>query len=259
MGEHDTWFTLLPFWPELEHELAHGLARDWRFLMFQDTHFTLVHVAGAVLAGAFIVVATLRYRASLRDTTGGVVPPARFGLASMVDGIVGAVFKLASDVMGEQEAKRFLPFVGTLALFVFFCNVQGLIPGLVPPTDTLKTNLVLALIVFGLYNVLGVWRNGFSYLGHFLGPKIGGFPWLFPLMLPIELVSHAARPVSLSLRLMGNIMADHKAVVAVSTLVPLLIPVPFLMLGMVVVIVQTMVFTLLTIVYIGLAIEHTEH
>ena len=147
---------------------------------------------------------------------------------------------------------------GTLALFIFVCNIQGLIPGLIPPTDTLKTNLVFALLVFVVYNVAGVLTNGLSYLAHFLGPKIGGFPWLFPLFLPIEIVSHLARPVSLSLRLTGNIVADHKVVAVVAMMVPLLVPLPFLLLGTVVAIVQTLVFTLLTIIYIGLAVEHAE-
>src|SRR5690606_26257009 len=205
-----------------------------------------------------LIIAALRYRASLKDASGGVIPPRNFGLAAMVDGFVGAVYKLSSDVMGEDDARRFLPLTGTLALFIFVCNIQGLVPGLVPPTDTLKTNLFLALLVFLVYNVAGLLRNGLGYFGHFLGPKIGGFPWLFPLFLPIEIVSHLARPVSLSLRLTGNIVADHKVVAVVALMVPLLVPLPFLLLGTVVAIVQTLVFTLLTIIFIGLAVEHAE-
>jgi len=258
MGDHDTWYTLLPAWHELEHMFEEGLRRDWRALMFQDTGFTLVHVASALIAVVLILIAALSYRASLRDPTHGVVPPRRFTLAAMMDGFVGAVFKLASDVMGPKDAARFLPLVGTLALFIFCCNIQGLIPGFLPATDTLKTNLVLALLVFVIYNVAGIWRNGLHYLAHFLGPKIGGFPWLFFLFLPIEIASHLARPLSLSLRLMGNILADHKVVLAISSLIALLAPVPFLLLGVMVAIVQTLIFTLLSIIYIGLAIEHAE-
>ena len=220
--------------------------------------FTLVHVAGALLAFIFILILAMRYRASLKDSTKGVVPPRKFGLAAMTDSFVGAVYNLSVDVMGEKNARKYLPLTGTLALFIFVCNIQGLIPGLIPPTDTLKTNLVFALIVFVVYNVAGVVNNGFSYLAHFLGPKIGGFPWLFPLFLPIEIVSHLARPVSLSLRLTGNVVADHKVVAVVAMMVPLLVPLPFLLLGTVVAIVQTLVFTLLAIIYIGLAVEHAE-
>jgi F-type H+-transporting ATPase subunit a len=258
MGDHDTWYTLLPAWSELEHMFEEGLRRDWRALMFQDTAFTLVHVASAIIAIILILIATMRYRASLRDKTGGVVPPRKFGLAAMMDGFVGAVFKLASDAMGPKDAARFLPLFGTLALFIFCCNIQGLIPGLLPATDTLKTNLVLALLVFVVYHVAGVWRNGVHYFAHFLGPKIGGFPWLFPLFLLIEISSHLARILSLSLRLMGNILADHKVVLAISALIAVLAPVPFLLLGVMVAIVQTLIFTLLSIIYVALAIEHAE-
>jgi F-type H+-transporting ATPase subunit a len=262
MGDHDSWYTLLmpDFWAQLEHGAAEHLAREQKFMMFQGTHFTLTHVAGALLAFIFVIIIALRYRASLRDpsTNKGVIPPKKFGLAAMTDGFVGAVYNLSVDVMGEHNARKYLPLTGTLALFIFVCNIQGLIPGLIPPTDTLKTNLVFALIVFLVYNVAGVLNNGLGYLAHFLGPKIGGFPWLFPLFLPIEIVSHLARPVSLSLRLTGNIVADHKVVAVVAMMVPLLVPLPFLLLGTVVAIVQTLVFTLLAIIYIGLAVEHAE-
>ena len=260
MGDHDSWYTLLmpDFWAQLEHGAAEHLMREQRFMMFQGTHFTLTHVAGAVLAFLFILWLAMRYRASLNDGSKGVVPPRKFGLAAMTDGFIGAIYNLSVDVMGEKNARKYLPLTGTLALFIFVCNIQGLIPGLIPPTDTLKTNLVFALLVFVVYNVAGVLTNGLSYLAHFLGPKIGGFPWLFPLFLPIEIVSHLARPVSLSLRLTGNIVADHKVVAVVAMMVPLLVPLPFLLLGTVVAIVQTLVFTLLTIIYIGLAVEHAE-
>ncbi|MFY0539467.1 F0F1 ATP synthase subunit A [Nannocystis pusilla] len=260
MDEHDSWYTLLmpEFWARLESSAAEHLARDEAFLIFGATHFTLVHVAGAALAFLFIIIAALCYRASLQDSSRGVVPPRRFGLAAMVDGFVGAVYRLSADVMGEDDARRFLPLTGTLALFVFVCNIQGLIPGLLAPTYTLKTNLVFALIVFLVYNVVGVVRNGFGYFAHFLGPKIGGFPWLFPLLLPVELVHHLSRPVSLSLRLTGNMVADHKVVGVAALMAPLLVPLPFLLLGTVVAIVQTLVFTLLTIIFISLAAEHGE-
>lgn len=260
MGDHDSWYTLLmpEFWAQLEHGAAEHLAREQRFMMFQGTHFTLTHVAGALLSFLFILFLASRYRASLNDSTRGVVPPRKFGLAAMTDGFIGAIYNLSVDVMGEKNARKYLPLTGTLALFIFVCNIQGLVPGLVPPTDTLKTNLVFALLVFLVYNIAGVINNGLGYLAHFLGPKIGGFPWLFPLFLPIEIVSHLARPVSLSLRLTGNIVADHKVVAVVAMMVPLLVPLPFLLLGTVVAIVQTLVFTLLTIIYIGLAVEHAE-
>jgi F-type H+-transporting ATPase subunit a len=262
MGDHDTWYTLLPFWKDLEAAFEEGLARDWAWVMFKPppdgTHYTLTHVAGALIAVLLILVATMIYRASLHDAHKGVVPARRLTLGAMVDGIVGAVYKLSVDVLGEEDAKKYLPLTGTLGLFIFCCNIQGLVPGFLPPTDTLNTNLALALIVFVIYIGSGILRNPGHFLGEFLGPKIGGFWWLAPLFLPIELASHLSRPISLSLRLLGNIMADHKVVVAIGGLVALLAPVPFLLLGVIVAMVQTLIFTLLAIIYIGLAIAHAE-
>ena len=259
MGEHDTWYTLLPIWHELEAKFEAGLRRDWQALAFQDTHFTLIHVMGALIAITLILVATMRYRASLQsdETRKGLLPPPRFTLAAMIDGFVGAVYKLCVDVMGERDGKKFLPLCGALGLFIFCMNLQALVPGFLPATDTLKTNLALSLIVFVVYNGVGIYRTGFGYIHHFIGPKIGGFYWLAPLFVPLEIATHVARPVSLALRLLGNMMADHKVVGAMAGLIAIGLPVPFLLLGTLVVIIQTLIFTLLTIVYIGMAIE--EH
>jgi F-type H+-transporting ATPase subunit a len=258
VGPHDTWYSLLPFWHDLEHAFEEGLRRDWQAAMFKDSEFSLVHVAGAVIAAIIVLVATFRYRASLHDETSGVVPPRRFTLAAMMDGFVGAVYKLSTDVMGDANARRYLPITCTLGLFLFCMNIQGLVPGFLPPTDTLKTNLALALSVFIIYVAVGIVRNPKHFLGEFLGPKVGGFYWLAPLFLVVETVSHIARPVSLSLRLMGNMMADHKVVGIMITFLAVLLPVPFLLLGTMVAIVQTLIFTLLTIIYIGLAVAHAE-
>lgn len=258
MGEHDTWYTLLPFWHDFERSMEEGLRRDWQALVFQETAFTLVHVVGAVIAALLILAAVVSYRRSLNDQHEGVVPERRLSLGAMVDGIVGAVYKMSVDVMGEDDAKRYLPITGTLALFIFCMNIQGLIPGFLPPTDTLKTNLALALIVFVIYFAVGIVRNPGHFLGEFLGPKIGGLPLLAPLFVVVEIASHLARPISLSLRLLGNILADHKVVGTIAALVALLAPVPFLLLGVLVAIVQTLIFTLLSTIYIGLAVQHAE-
>jgi F-type H+-transporting ATPase subunit a len=268
MGDHDTLYTLLfsDFWARLEGTspeslgLKEQLGREWNGMMFQATHFSMLHVGAAVVAFLMILAATFAWRASLKDETQGIVPPRNFGLAAILGGFVGVVWKFSVDIMGDKQARRFLPFVGTLALFIFCNNIQGLIPGFIPGTDTLKTNVALASMVFVVYQLVGLKENGLSHLAHFLGPSfpIMGvkFPWMFPLMLPIEIFSHIARPVSLSLRLMGNVLADHKVVGAMTIMCALFLPVPFLLLGVLVSIVQTVVFTLLTIIYIGTAAEH---
>lgn len=264
MGDHDTWYTmLLPFWGQLEASLEEGLKRDWEWMAFKATHFSMLHVGASVVAVAIILTAVAAWRGSLKGKNGGIVPTERWGLAAMLDSFVGAVFNFSKDIMGEKNARTYLPFVGTLALFIFCHNIQGLVPGFLPGTDSLKTNLSLALLVFVLYNVIGLIKQGpLHYFAHFMGPKfaLGGIEtrWMAPLMLPIELVSHVARPVSLSLRLTGNILADHKLVGIILMLVPWVLPVPFLVLGVLVSIIQTVVFTLLTMIYIGEACGHAE-
>jgi len=157
--------------------------------------------------------------------------------------------------MGEKLAKRFYPLIGSLFLFILFNNLCALIPGLNAPTDTLKTNVGIAALVFLLTHYYGVKEHGLAYFKHFLGPS----PVLIPLMLPIEIISHVVRPVSLSVRLMGNMMADHKVVMSFFALVPILVPLPFMLLGLLVVLIQAVVFSTLAMVYISMAMEHEEH
>jgi F-type H+-transporting ATPase subunit a len=162
---------------------------------------------------------------------------------------------MVEGAMGAHNAPRFFPLVGTLWLFILFGNLIGLIPGFISPNDTIKTNFALAGTVFVLTHVYGIKEHGLAYFKHFLGPS----PALAPLMLPIELVSHVARPISLTLRLMGNMVADHKVVFSFFMLVPILVPIPFMLLGLLVCLVQAIVFCTLTMVYLGMAVEHEEH
>jgi F-type H+-transporting ATPase subunit a len=185
----------------------------------------------------------------------GLVPPPTFGMRNLFETLADTVLGLMAGVMGEKAAKRYLPLVGTFFLFILFSNLMGLIPGFLPPTDTLKTNLALSLSVFLLTHVFGVREHGLKYFKHFLGP----IWWLIPLMLPIELISHIARPVSLSMRLLGNIVADHKVVAVFFGIIPFLLPVPFMVMGVLVCVVQAVVFSLLTTVYISQAVAHEEH
>jgi len=255
MGEHDTWFDYLPGFHQLEEYSSSYLSRQWRWQAFQETHFTLTHVGGAVLVLLFVLIGGIMFRRALATPEGRLVPPARFGMRNLIEVFTEAFYGLMEQVMGAKNARRFLPLVGTLAFFIFFSNLLGLIPGFAPPTSTLKTNLALAGFVFVMTYVFGVREHGLAYFKHFLGPVW----WLAPLMLVIELISHIARPISLSLRLMGNILADHKVVFSFFTLVPLLVPVPFLLLGCLVAVIQTLVFCILTMVYISMAVAHEEH
>jgi F-type H+-transporting ATPase subunit a len=176
-------------------------------------------------------------------------------LRNFFEYIAESVYGMVESAMGEHNAARFFPLIGALWLFILFGNLIGLIPGMISPNDTLKTNVGLALLVFVLTHYFGIREHGLAYFKHFLGPSL----ILAPLMLPIEVISHLARPVSLSLRLMGNMLADHKVVFAFFSMVPLLVPIPFMLLGLLVCLIQAIVFCTLAMVYISQAVQHEEH
>lgn len=260
MGEHDTWYDLLyrlPGWENLSSWAKHHLGRGpgdatpWEWMMFGGTHWTITHVMGALLVLLFVTIGALKFHGAMRKSD-KLVPPARLNLRNLFEILCDGSLSIMTGVMGEKNAKRFFPLIGSLALFILFSNLMALIPGFAPPTSTLKTNLGLALVVFFATHYYGVKEQGLKYFKHFLGP----IWWLSWLMLPIEIISHVARPASLSLRLMGNMASDHKVVATFFALVPILVPVPFLILGILVSVVQALVFCLLSTVYISMAVAH---
>jgi len=256
MNPHTTWFDFLPGYAALKQALHPNLVRTWSWQVFQTTNFDLVHVMGALLVLLFLGYGAYRYSVAVSGSgDAGLVPPPKFGLRNLFEVLADTVLSLMAGVMGEKAAKRYLPLVGTLFMFILFSNLLGLIPGFLPPTETLKTNLALSISVFVLSHVFGVREHGLKYFKHFLGP----IWWLIPLMLPIEVISHIARPVSLSMRLMGNIVGDHKLVGVFFGILPLVLPVPFMVMGVLVCVVQAVVFSLLTTVYISQAVAHEEH
>ncbi|MBK9069851.1 MAG: F0F1 ATP synthase subunit A [Myxococcales bacterium] len=165
------------------------------------------------------------------------------------------VYGLVVGQFGKDNAARFYPLIGAIFLFLLFGNLIGLVPGFVTPNDTLKTNLAISVTVFFLTHYYGAKEHGPAYFKHFLGPVW----YLVPLMLPIEIISHVARPFSLAFRLMGNMVADHKVIAAFFSLVPIIVPLPFYFLGLFICFVQALVFCMLSMVYISMAIAHEEH
>jgi F-type H+-transporting ATPase subunit a len=256
MGPHSTWFDYLPGYETLKDNLQVYLGRRWTWQMFQATHFEISHILGGLLVFLLVVLGASRYRAQVvKAADGGLVPPPRFGLRNMFEMLADMIYGLMEGVLGPKETRRYLPLIGSLFVFILFSNLLSLIPGFLPPTDTLKTNLGLAVLVFLMTHVYGVRAHGIKYFKHFLGPYL---PFA-PLMLPIEIISHVARPVSLSMRLLGNITADHKVAAVFFALIPFLVPVPFLVMGVFVSFVQAVVFSLLSTIYISTAVAHEEH
>ncbi|MBI4124407.1 MAG: F0F1 ATP synthase subunit A [Deltaproteobacteria bacterium] len=213
-----------------------------------------LHIVLAAAAGLFLIALAAFSHLRLRQTEKCLIPGGKPTPATMFEVTVEAILGLMEGVMGERAWKYF-PLIGALFVYIFACNVIGLIPGLEPPTGNTNTNGACALVVFLYYNYVGIKEGGIkNYLKHFLGPVI----WLGPLMLIIELISHLVRPVSLSVRLFGNMTGDHMVLGLFSDLIPFLVPVIFLGLGLFISFIQAFVFSLLSIIYIALATE-TEH
>jgi F-type H+-transporting ATPase subunit a len=127
------------------------------------------------------------------------------GLQNAAEAALEFVLSLIDDVIGP-EGRRFLPLIATLGLFIFASNLLGLVPGFTAPTDNVNTTAACAIVVFFAYHWIGIRQQGLgAYLKHFAGPM----PALAPLMIPIEVISHLARPLSLTLRLFGNMLGGH--------------------------------------------------
>jgi F-type H+-transporting ATPase subunit a len=262
MGPHSTWFQLLPGYQSLRDTLQGLLGRTWTWQVFQATHFEIDHVLIGLVVALLLTLGALGYRASVRRLGHeAILPPRRLGLRAVLEGLADMVFGLLEGVMGEKNARRFLPFLGSFFIFILFSNLISLVPGFRAPTDTLKTNIGLALTVFLATHILGFREHGWHYLEQFTGhlPLKSPLVLLVPLIVPIELISHLIRPVTLSIRLMANMFADHAVAAAFFLLVPFLIPVLPMALGVFVSVVQALVFTLMSATYISLAIAHEEH
>jgi F-type H+-transporting ATPase subunit a len=212
-------------------------------------------ILSAFIVACLLVFIGFRARARLNRLDERVVPEARLSLATFVELFLGYFYDLAKTIMGPERAKKYFPVVGTSACFVFLSNALAMVPGSPVPTANLGVTLGCALVVFILFNIYGLKENGLNYIKHLAGPAW----YLAPLMFVIETISLLVRPLTLALRLMLNMAVDHLIVGIFAGLIAVFVPLPFMALGCLVLVVQTLVFTMLTCVYIGLATEHEAH
>ena len=263
MPHGESWFSFFGL-DGLSGWLSHTFGPS---IIAHNPHLSAQHiVAYAVVVGLLILIG-LMVRSRASDLEKSVVPEGKLSLLSFIELITSSVYGMMKDLMGEKEAKFFLPLIGTCALVIFFSNVLGLIPGFLPPTDNLNTTAAMAIVIFVVTHIWGIKEQGFiPYFAHFTGPPV---PWwiawfIKPLMFMIETVSHLVRPVTLAIRLMANMTADHLVLGIFFGLFAgmgawwLPIPVAMYVMGVIVVTVQTLVFCLLSSIYIALAIEHSE-
>jgi F-type H+-transporting ATPase subunit a len=223
-----------------------------------------------------IVLAGVAFAASRRVA---LVPR---GVQNVMEVVLEQILGLIDDVMGH-EGRRYLPLIATLGLFILTANLMGIVPGAAGPTANLNTTAACALIVFITYHIIGIRKQGLvHYLKHFMGPV----PALAPLMVPIELISHLARPLSLTLRLFGNMFGGHILLAIIFFLMGLdgligwalsgsaagavvgglggVIMIAFTVgflypLKLLVALLQAFIFVMLTMLYISGAIEEAEH
>lgn len=224
-----------------------------------------------------IVLAVVAFLASRRLE---LVP---HGTQNFMEVVLEQIQQMIDDVMGP-EGRPYLPLIGTLGLFIFAANLMSLVPGMTGPTTNLNTTAACALVVFIAYHAIGVRKQGaLTYLKHFMGPVPG---WLKPIMFVIELISHLARPLSLTLRLFGNMVGGHILLAVIFLLmglngligwalhggvigavigglggaVTIAFTVGFLYpLKILVSFLQAFIFMMLTMLYISGAIEEAEH
>jgi len=208
-----------------------------------------LHV-GEHVTYTWFVMAVLILVAFLASRTISMIPS---GLQNLMEAVVTGIEGLIEETMGE-EGKAYFPLIATLALFILVCNLIGLVPGFYPPTANLNTNAALALTVFVLTHIVGIKKHGMGYLKHFMGPVI----WLAPLMFVIEFIGHLARPLSLTLRLFGNMYGHEIVLMIFLALVPLFLPIPMMLMGVLVALIQTFVFTLLAMIYVAGALEEAH-
>jgi F-type H+-transporting ATPase subunit a len=231
-------------------------------------HTTGLHwvISSALFASALLLVSGLLVRSRLAAANGGLVPDSGFTLRNVLELLVEMLAGLAEQNMGPHW-RRYFPLIGTLFFFILISNLLGLVPGFAGATSSADTTWAWAIISFVVHQYVGIREHGWGYINHFLGPSlvdvtIGGkkihLRLLAPLYAPIELVSHLSRVFTLAVRLLANMFADHTVVGVWLLLVPAVVPAIFMGLGVLVSFLQAYVFAMLSMIYIGLALEEAH-
>jgi F-type H+-transporting ATPase subunit a len=208
-------------------------------------------VTYAFLASIILISVSLAIRGSL-----ALVPR---GTQNVVEVIAETMLNLSEETIGHHWGRPFFPLIATIFMYIMVCNFMGLIPGFMSPTSNINMTASMALPVFLATHFYGLKVHGPGYIKHFLGPmrSLPALP-LMVMMLIVEGISHIARPVTLSVRLFGNMVAKHYLLLVLGLLVPMVVPTAILCLGVLVSVVQAFVFALLTTLYLAGAVEEAH-
>jgi F-type H+-transporting ATPase subunit a len=220
----------------------------------------------SLFVAALLVVASVLVRRSIAATNGGAIPDEGVTIRNVVEVIVEALTGLAQQTMGH-EWKKWFPFVGAMFFFILIANLVGLIPGMAI-SDNVNVAAAWAIISYVLFNYVGIRQHGLQhYLIKYMGPSfytwhVGGkhihMRLLAPLFLVLEIPLDFARLITLTIRLIANMFADHTVVHVFLGLVPAVVPAVFIGLGMMVCVLQAFVFSLLTMIYINIALQEAH-
>ncbi len=227
----------------ISNPAMHSMAGFWESQ--KVTHADLNNVLNTWIVMVIFIVLALLIKGRLQ-----MIPK---GIQNFWEVVVSVLEDLVVETMGEK-GRPYFPLIATLALFILGCNLIGIIPWLQSATNNLNTTLALALCSFFVTHYVGITKHGSHYIKHFLGPV----PWLIPLILPIELIGHLSRILSLSFRLFGNIMGEDLAIIILTLLVPYLVPLPMMVLQVFTSFIQTLVFIMLTMMYIVGSLEEAH-
>src|SRR5690242_11919873 len=219
------------------------------------TWFGAVGVPEKIATSGFValllVVFGLVVRRRLASVEAAIPPEDGVTRRNVAEVFVEAISGLAEGVIGHG-ADRYVPLLATFFIFILVCNLIGLVPGFSPPTSDFNITFALGVVSFAAYHFHGAREHGPKYVKQFLGPVV----FLMPLMLVVEVFSNMFRPISLGIRLFANMFADHQVVEIFTGLTKLGVPVVFYVLGAFVAVVQAFVFTMLSAIYIALAVSH---
>ncbi len=181
-----------------------------------------------------------------------VEPSGKLDRNYVVEFVIGGIDRFLSGIIRHGQGSRpVFALLATYAFFILSLNLSGLVPGFNPPTDQFNVTITLGVVVFVVTHYMGFKTHGAGYIKQFLGPYLP-LAWL---MFPIELISHCVRPLSLAIRLFGNMTGDHKVVVVFTSIFAVALPVPFMGLGVLVSVLQAFVFVLLSAIYFESAVS----
>lgn len=218
---------------------------------FVHSEFIPQHTFTAVFVTILLIILAILAKRSLAKADNAVVPDGGLSVRNLAEILTASMINLVDGIIGK-EGRKFVPLFGSFFVFIVVANLIGLVPGFSPPTSNINTTLGLGIVSFVAYNFLGFRTQGVNYLKHFMGPVL----FLAPLFIVLEVVSHLVRPISLGLRLFGNMFGDHLAVEIFTDLSKVGVPVIFYLLGTLVSLIQAFVFTLLSVIYVAMAVSH---